>query len=88
LARDSKQVLLRRDVDLVWRQSRHRQYYPITIFIVAANVERWRRFEDVAAHLSFQSIEQFVKPNGRLPIGRKIKVISHFQILLLKQFGS
>jgi hypothetical protein len=88
LTANGKLVLLRSDMDLVWRKSGHRQYDPIAIVIVAADVEGRMCFGAIATHLRFQPIEQPVKPNRRPPIGRKIKIISHFQILLLKQFGA
>jgi hypothetical protein len=64
----------------------HGKRDPVAVLAVLLEVE-WRPgVADVGAR-AFDHVEQPVEADRGAPEGRKVKSVSHFQILLLKQFG-
>src|SRR5205085_6218580 len=85
-AGDDELVLLSDDLDLVGAEAGHGQGDPVAVLAVLLEIEGGPGVADVGPR-ALDHVEEPVEADGRTPEGRKIKAVSHFQILLLKQFG-
>src|SRR3546814_4274382 len=63
-------------------KARDRERDAVAVLAVLHDIERGIAFRDVTARLGLEQVEQAVEADRRTPIGRKVEIGSHLQILL------
>src|SRR6185295_854958 len=72
VALDRQQVLLRDDIDLVWRESGCGDRYAVTILALLLEVERRKAVRRVRCGLRLEKVKETVKANRRAAIRRQV----------------
>ena len=84
LAGDIELVLLRDDLDVVGLEPGDRQRDAEPVVGVAHDVERGKAVGRLAALSLLEQVEKMIETHRRAAVGGKVKIGSHFQILLIE----